>query len=128
MTEPAFDDLCHRVHREMGGRATAEDVAVHVVVMLTDERFKAINWKGFVGQVRSALRRRDADTGLPEAPCVAGVYVQESLLTEDEYRALISGHMQAAGRSKARATRYAEQCLAVHQVWIDPEQYVADSV
>ncbi len=122
-----FGDLCRRTHEQMAGRARAEDVAKHVALQMEDERYVEVTWKGFVGQVGSELRRVDSDTGLPQAPCVGGVYVQESLLTVDEYRSLIGDHMQAATRSRGRARKYAEQCLAVHEIWIDPAEAEAAS-
>jgi hypothetical protein len=113
-----FDDLCHTVHQQMSGRASAEQVAQHVASSLDDDAYRHQTWKGFVGQVRSAMRRRNPETGLPEAPCIDGVYVQESLLTEDEYRNLVAQHMSASARSRRRAEQYAAQAEAIYGVVI----------
>ncbi len=122
--QPSFDDLCLDMLRQMGGRGTAEDVAKHVAPSLTRERYELATWKGFVSQIRSSLRR-SGESGLPEAPFVGGQYVQQSLLTVDEYRALVTSHMQAAGRSRNRAQQYAQQCEAIYEVHIDLDASVS---
>lgn len=110
----AFTRLVHKTHEEMGGRASASDVASHVLFLVPEDKRAAWLRKGCEAEVSSALRAVNPDTGLPLAPCIDGIYVQDQFLTEDEYAYLIAQHVKAAKAEGRRVRAYQEQCQVVH--------------
>lgn len=114
-----FTRRVHDVHHSMGGRASAGDVAAHILAAASDDERHGWEVKGCEAEVRSSLRARNPDTGLPLAPHVDGVYVQAELLTVDEYRVLVAKHYDAARAESRRVTQYQEACHATHGVWLD---------
>lgn len=115
-----FSEMVRTAHRQMGGRASAKEVATHVETMLTDDEYRAITRKGFNEACASVLRQVDPDTGRPDSPCVGGQYVQDSLLTSDELRALTVQHWRSGDAEHARARAYARRHLDVYGIAIDP--------
>lgn len=121
MTKPgSFSALVMTTHRQLDGRATAKEVARHVASTLDREAYQEKTWRGFVGQVASCLRQTNADTGLPEAPCIDGQYIQDALLTSEELRRLTVQSTKRGREFFARATAYANRHLDVYGVAIDP--------
>lgn len=111
--------LGQRVLAELGGHASAEDIALHVRSLLTPGQYEEQTWLGFVGQVRSALRVK-GDDGLVRSAEINGEYVQRTLWMAGEYEFVITRLMRTSVRARSLAYRYAEECRARHDVWIDP--------
>lgn len=115
----AFIKRVHKVHRELGGRVSPDTVATHLWADASEQEKSAWGWQGCRSNVGAALRAANPDTGLPLAPSIDGVNVQDSLLTQEEFGRLIADHYTAARREHGRVKAYQEQCQAVHGVWLD---------
>lgn len=116
--------LVRKTFEEMGGSATAEDVAQHVVSQLPADVYRALTWAPFVGSVRGALRST-LDDGLVYAAAINGTYVARTLWDEGEYRFVIRDHMKRSRNERRLAYRYAEECRERTGLWIDPADVAA---
>lgn len=116
----SFSNLVMQVHTELGGRASADDVAIHVKSVLGEETYHQKVWRGFVAQCAAVLRQRSPETGLPEAPCINGEYIQDALLTSEELRYLAVQSFKRGQEHMARAQAYARRHLDVYGIAIDP--------
>lgn len=112
-------ELAQQTLTEMGGRGTVQDVAAHLR-MSHPEVFMAEAERGWIVQVRNAMRRHDVGTGLPAAVSVAGnEYVQLKILLPEEYEYAIVSYLRRATANEKVARKMADQCFAMHGVVID---------
>jgi len=119
-------ELAQRTMAEMGGRGTVQDVAAHLRAAYPDV-FMAEAERGWIVQVRNAIRRQDPETGLPSAVSVGQQeYVQLQILTADEYEYAIVSYLRRAKANEKVARRMAEECLAHHGVTIDVDAIKRD--
>ena len=119
--QEAFAALCQRMHTEMGGKATAQEVALHVASALGSDGYRARTWRGFVTQVGTQLRASDSD-GLVRAAAIDGTYVQRTLWTEDDYVYVVRGHIRRSRNDRRLAYAYAAECEARYGVAINPAE------
>ena len=125
--EIIFGDLVQKVREQLGGKATIKDLSAHLLPMVSPSRYQQITQPGWNDAIRRACTRKDNQTGLPEAPCVNGVYTQLELLGVEQYRVLIAEHMMASKRSRMQAQKYADECESRHGVQIDVEDYATET-
>jgi hypothetical protein len=114
-----FKDEVLTVFRQMGGRGTAEQIWAHVRAHATPEDIDKWVTRGGIAAIGSALRSASADTGLPFAPAVDGVYVQDTLLTLQEYAHLIVDRKNRGNAEFKRVREYQVKCQEVHDVWLE---------
>lgn len=115
----SFVQLCDFVHRELGGRASAQAVAEKVYEHLDGDVYKSLTWGGFVSRVGSALHTKDS-VGLARAACIEGTFVQRALWTTDDYRFVIADHVSRCRNENRLAYEYANECRTRTGTWIDP--------
>ena len=125
--EMPFGDLVQMVLEQLGGEASTEELSTHLLPMVSTSRYQKITQPGWNAAIRRACARKDSETGLPEAPCVNGVYTQLKLLGVEEYRVLIGEHMMASKRSRVQAQKYANECENRHGVQIDVDDYATET-
>lgn len=107
-------ELTQQVMSEMGGRATVAEVAAHLRLSYPDV-FMAEAERGWIVQVRNAIRRADPVSGLPSAVSVGGrEYVQLKILAFEEYEYAIAAYLRRARANEKVADKMADQCEAIH--------------
>lgn len=111
-------ELAQKTLDEMGGRGTVQGVAAHLRSAYPDV-FMAEAERGWIVQVRNALRRQEPGAGLPAAVSVGEEYVQLKILTPDEYEHAIVSYLQRAKANKRVAHKMADRCFAIHGVVVD---------
>jgi hypothetical protein len=114
-----FRDQVLTVFRQLGGRATANEVWAHLRALAGEDQLTGWLDKGAMADIRSVLRSKDPDTGLPVAPHVGDQYVQADLLSLAEYAYLIVDHQQRADEHQLRVRGYQKACEEHHGVWLD---------
>lgn len=118
-------ELAQQVLTELGGRGTVQEVAAHLRTSHPDV-FMAEAERGWIVQVRNAMRRKDGETGLPAAVSVGNQeYVQLKILLPEEYEYAISSYLRRARSNESVARRMADECLMHHGVSIDVDELKA---
>lgn len=115
----AFARRVHKMHRELGGRVSPDTVATRLWSEASEIEKATWGWQGCRTATGAALRAANPETGLPLAPSIDGVNVQDSLLTQEEYARLIAEHYGAVKREGARVRAYQDQCQNIYGVWLD---------
>jgi hypothetical protein len=120
------DALIEMVFRQLGGRATNQDIQIHVRTILTPEQRSWLADYAMGPIIGGFFRRRNGR--LPQAPEVdsAGTHCQLELITEDEYRYVIRKYVQRSDQNMTMAFEFAKECRAVHGIWIDPHDLYGD--
>lgn len=106
--EPSFEVIVRRVHGDLGGRASLDDVidvmeSEHPDVFLRNAR------SALKSKVRNALTDHDA-TGMPHASSIDGRYVQRGLFDVDDYRVTIERCIEQSTALLATAIRLSDEC------------------
>lgn len=119
--------LVARIFDELGGRASAEDIIVHLNVSAPPELHEYLRDQGWQKVIGEFFRSKSTD-GLPVAPEVGdGVHVQLELLALDDFKWVITRQMQSSKASRVRAEQYRDRCYDQWGVLIDLDEIEAAS-
>lgn len=120
-------ELAEMALNALGGRGTSGDVQARVRGALSDEQHDRLADTALSTLIGQFFRLRNR-SGLPQAPEVAsdGTHCQLELITENEYRYVIRSYVRRSEQNLAMAYKFAKQCKHVHEVWIDPAEFLGD--
>lgn len=120
-------NLAEMALNSLGGRGTSGDVQSLVRDSLSGEQRDRLADTALGTLIGQFFRLRHR-SGLPQAPEVAsdGTHCQLELITENEYRYVIRSYVERSQQNLAMAYKFAKQCKAVHDVWIEPGDFFGE--
>lgn len=120
-------NLAEMAMAALGGRGTNGDVQSIVRGSLSDEQRDRLADTALSPLIGAFFRLRHS-SGLPQAPEVAsdGTHCQLELISESEWRYVIRSYVRRSQANLAMAYKAAKQCKAVHDVWIEPGDFLGD--